>query len=333
MLILGIETSCDETAVALVEDGHRELASLVSSQVDLHGEFGGVVPELACRRHLEIINPLLDAAIKKARRDLSSVDAVAVTYGPGLVGALLVGVASAKALAYSLKIPLIGVNHLEGHIYANYLEEGKINFPALVLLVSGGHTSLIHVKDHGDYDTIGQTRDDAAGEAFDKAARMLGLGYPGGPVIDRVSKQGNPEAVSFPRAMTERKDSFDFSFSGLKTSAVYYLRSPEGKSTPVADVAASFQEAVVDVLVTKTLRAARRLGVDHVMVAGGVGRNSRLREVMDKKCRRARLQLHLPQPKYCTDNAAMIASAGYFLYQRGALSDMTLDAVPNLPLG
>ena len=332
MLILGIESSCDETAVALVEDGKNQLVNLVASQMDVHSEFGGVVPELACRRHLEVINPLIEAAMAKARYKLSDVDAVAVTHGPGLVGALLVGVATAKALAYVLEVPLIGVNHLEGHIYANYLEEGVINFPALVLLVSGGHTSLIHVKGHGNYTIVGETRDDAAGEAFDKVARMLGLGYPGGPVIDRISKEGNPSAVDFPRAMTGKKDNFDFSFSGLKTSAVYFLRSEKGATTPKADVAAGFQEAVVDVLTLKTIRAARHLGVKHVMVAGGVGRNSRLRKVMQSRCRKAGLSLHLPLPEYCTDNAAMIAAAGYFLYQRGALSDMTLDAVPNLPL-
>lgn len=332
MLVLGIETSCDETSTALVIDGKQELANLVISQMDIHGEFGGVVPELACRRHVDVINPLLDKLFEKTGKLWQDIDAVAVTHGPGLVGALLIGVAAAKVIAHSLNIPLIGVNHLEGHIYANYLQEGALHTPSIVLLVSGGHTSLILIKGHGDYQIIGETRDDAAGEAFDKTARMLALGYPGGPVIDKLAKQGDPRKIEFPRAMMERKDNFDFSFSGLKTSVVYYLKSEEGQSAEKADVAAGFQEAVVDVLTTKAIRAAQKYNAKHVMLAGGVGRNSRLRALLKQKCDAKGINAHLPAPQYCTDNAAMIASAGYFLYKRGKTSDMTLDALPNLPL-
>jgi N6-L-threonylcarbamoyladenine synthase len=332
MLILGIESSCDETSVALVEDGKNELVNLVISQMDLHSEFGGVVPELACRRHLEVLNPLLDAALRKTGKKWGDLDGVAVTHGPGLVGALLVGVAAAKAISLSLGIPLIGVNHLEGHIYANFLQEGIIHFPSIVMLVSGGHTMLILISGHGEYEVIGETRDDAAGEAYDKVARMLGLGYPGGPIIDKIAKEGNRLAVHFPRAMMEDKKSFEFSFSGLKTSVVYYLKSKNGKCASVADVAAGFQEAVVDVLVTKAVRAAKKHGVKHIMLAGGVGRNSRLREELSVRCKKRGIEVHLPSPEYCTDNAAIIASAGYFLFKRGKVSDLTLDALPNLPL-
>jgi N6-L-threonylcarbamoyladenine synthase len=332
MLILGIETSCDETSVALVEDGKNEIVNLVVSQMDLHSEFGGVVPELACRRHLETINPLLDLALKKTGKKWSDLEGVAVTHGPGLVGALLVGVAAAKAITLSLGIPLIGVNHLEGHIYANFLQEGAMHFPSIVMLVSGGHTMLILVSGHGEYEVIGETRDDAAGEAYDKVARMLGLGYPGGPIIDKIAKEGNPSAVHFPRAMMEDRESFEFSFSGLKTSVVYYLKSKEGKTASAADIAAGFQEAVVDVLVTKALRAVKKHRVKHVMLAGGVGRNSRLREELAARCKKREIEAHLPSPDYCTDNAAMIASAGYFLHLRGKISDLSLDALPNLNL-
>ena len=332
MLILGIESSCDETSIALVRDGKEILANLVLSQLDVHGEFGGVVPELACRRHLEIINPLLKQALQEAALEWKDIDAVAVTHGPGLVGAVLIGVAAAKALAFSLDIPLIGVNHLEAHIYANYLEKGELPVPSVSLLVSGGHTSLILIKEPGKYEIIGETRDDAAGEAYDKVARMLNLGYPGGPIIDKLAKEGDKKAVVFPRAMMERKDNFDFSFSGLKTSVVYYLKSEEGKKAAKADIAAGFQEAVVDVLVTKTIRAAKKYDVKHILLAGGVARNSRLREEFRKRARSRKLSFYIPSPILCTDNAAMVATAGYFLYKRGELSDLTLDAVPNLAL-
>jgi len=332
MLILGIETSCDETAAALVEDGKKEIISLVSSQMDIHGEFGGVVPELACRRHVDVLNPMLDKIFDKTGKKWSDLDAVAVTSGPGLVGALLIGVATAKAAAFSLDLPLIGVNHLEGHVYANYLQEGKFHFPSIVLLVSGGHTLLILVEGHGHYRILGKTLDDAAGEAFDKVARMLGLGYPGGPSIDKISRKGDPGRIHFPRAMMEDRENLDFSFSGLKTSVTYFLRSDEGKKANIEDIAASFQAAVVDVLIAKALRAAKKYKVKHLMLAGGVGRNSSLRQKLEKKCHRIGLQVHLPAPKYCTDNAAMIASAAYFLYQQGRTSDLTLDADPNLPL-
>ncbi len=332
MLIMGIETSCDETSVALVKDGKEEILNLVASQMDIHGEFGGVVPELACRRHIEVLNPMIEKALKRGKIKWEDIDAVAVTCGPGLVGALLIGVAVAKALAFSLNIPLIGVNHLEGHIYANMLQEGNIPFPSVVLLVSGGHTSLILVEGHGKYKVLGSTRDDACGEAFDKVARMLNLGYPGGPVIDKISKKGNPKKIPFPRAMMEDKENFDFSFSGLKTSVVYFLRSHKREEFSIEDVAASFQEAVVDVLVEKSIRATKKYKVSHILVGGGVGRNSRLREKLTLRCQKENITLHLPHPKYCTDNAAMIASAGYFLYKRGVVSDFTLDAYPNLTL-
>lgn len=332
MLILGIESSCDETGVALVEDGTIIKCNLIFSQLDLHRDFGGVVPELACRKHLEIINPMLDRALVGSGIDWKDIDAVAATSGPGLVGAVLIGVAAAKAVSFSLNIPLIGVNHLEGHIYANYLEEGSIPFPCVMLLVSGGHTSLILVKDHGDYEILGQTRDDAAGEAFDKVARMLELGYPGGPIINNLAKEGDREKIHFPRAMMERKDDFDFSFSGLKTSVVYYLKSKEGKEASKPDIAAGFQEAVVDTLVTKAIRAARKLKVGHILLGGGVARNSRLREEMENRAKKHHLKVHIPSPILCTDNAAMIATAGYFLYKRNQVADLTLDALPNLPL-
>lgn len=332
MLILGIETSCDETSVALVRDGKEILSNLILSQLDVHSDFGGVVPELACRRHLEVINPLLEQAMQEAKVSWKDIDAVAVTRGPGLVGAVLIGVAAAKALALSLDIPLIGVNHLEAHIYSNYLQEGEMPFPAVALLVSGGHTSLVYLKNHGEYEIIGETRDDAAGEAFDKVARMLDLGYPGGPIIDRLSNEGNRQAVVFPRAMMEKKDNFDFSFSGLKTAVVYYLKSEESKSQDKANIAAGFQEAAVDVLVTKTLRAAKKYGVSHVLLAGGVARNSRLRNELKRRARSQKLTFHIPSPVLCTDNAAMVATVGHFMLQKGLTADLSLDALPNLPL-
>ncbi len=332
MLILGIETSCDETSVAIVRDGKEILSNLILSQLDVHSDFGGVVPELACRRHLEVINPLLEQALQEAKVTWKDINAVAVTRGPGLVGAVLIGVAAAKALAMSLEIPLIGVNHLEGHIFANYIQEGEIPFPSVALLVSGGHTSLVYLKSFGEYEIIGETRDDAAGEAFDKVARMLDLGYPGGPIIDKLSNEGNRQAVVFPRAMMEKKENFDFSFSGLKTAVVYYLKSEEGKIQDKANIAAGFQEAVVDVLVTKTLRAARKFDVSHILLAGGVARNSRLRNELKRRARSQKLTFHIPSPVLCTDNAAMIATVGYFMLQKGLTADLSLDALPSLPL-
>lgn len=332
MLILGIESSCDETSVALVRDGREVLANSIISQMDIHGDFGGVVPELACRRHLEVINPLLEKTLKDNGLSWKDLDAIAVTSGPGLVGAVLIGVAVAKALAYLLNIPLIGVNHLEGHIYGNYLEEGRIEFPSMALLVSGGHTSLILVRDHGIYEIIGETLDDAAGEAYDKVARMLNLGYPGGPIIDRMARDGDPNKIFFPRAMMENRSNFDFSFSGLKTAVVYYLKTPEGQNADKADVCAGFQSAVVDVLVTKTMRAVKKYGVKNILLAGGVARNSSLRENMARSARKAGVNLSVPSLILCTDNAGMIASAGYFNYIRGKVSDLYLDALPNMAL-
>lgn len=337
MLILGLETSCDETAVAVVEDGKQILSSLVSSQIDLHAIYGGVVPEVASRRHIEVLSPLTKKALLKANVSFEKIDAIAVTYGPGLEGALLVGVAYAKALSFGLGIPLIGVNHMEGHLYANFLENSHPEFPFLSLLVSGGHTELVRAEDHGKYAVLGRTRDDAAGEAFDKVARCFGLEFPGGPVIDRLAKEGNPKTFQFPKARLG-KGSLDFSFSGIKTAVAIWARKngfPEkagldGKT--LRDVTASFQEAVVDVLVEKTMLAAAETKTRRILLGGGVAQNSRLREKMTHEAQKARLSLSIPSPHLCADNAAMIACAGFYMLQRGIQSDLTLDVVPNLRL-
>lgn len=334
MLILGIETSCDETAASLVEDGCHVLSNVVSSQFHIHARYGGVVPELACRRHVEVIEPVINEALGTAGVELKDVDALAVTRGPGLVGALLVGLSAAKAISYSLNMPLIPVNHIEGHIYSIFLEEPDLPFPFVALVASGGHTELYLLRSHKDRRLLGKTRDDAAGEAFDKVAKMLSLGYPGGPIIDRLSREGNPVAVSFPKAYLSR-DSFDFSFSGLKTAVFYFLRSeapwllnrdlagdiPSRRMTispgspRVEDVVASFQKAAVDVLVDKTISAALSEGVKDVVVAGGVAANSLLRGELNKAAGEEGLRVHIPRPAYCTDNAAMIACAGYHKYR------------------
>ena len=324
-LILALETSCDETSVALLRDGQTILSNKIASQDDLHGQYGGVVPEIACRRHLEVIHPLIEQALQEAKASFADVDAVAVTHGPGLIGAVLVGLAVAKSLALVLDVPLLGVNHLEGHLYSPLLESPTLEPPWVSLLVSGGHTMLVHVSEWGRPATLGKTRDDAAGEAFDKVAKQLGLGYPGGPQVSLCAQQGNPKALALPRPMLGQ--GFEFSFSGLKT-AVHYARDGQ---TP-EDVCASFQAAVVDVLVQKTLAAAQACRVTRVSLAGGVAANSCLRQTLEEGCRKRGLELFIPSMRLCTDNAAMIARAGWELARLGVRSTLDLDAYATLPL-
>lgn len=332
--LLGIETSCDETSAAVVVDGTEIKSNIISSQIKVHQKFGGVVPEVASRKHLENINQVIIEALEQAGLSYRDIDGVAVTYGPGLVGALLVGVAAAKALAYGLDKPLIAVNHLEGHIYANFLANPQLEFPLLCLVVSGGHTDLILMESHGNYRLLGHTRDDAAGEAFDKVARAMGLGYPGGPLIDRLARQGNPQGVDMPRAYLEA-GSFDFSFSGLKSAVLNYLNRARQKGITVnkADLAASFQQAVVDVLVDKALAAADQYRVGTVMLAGGVAANSFLRQQLQQRAEKQHIKVVYPPLILCTDNAAMIAGAAYHKYLRADFAPLTLNAVPSLPLG
>lgn len=333
MLVLGIETSCDETAAAIVEDGVTVRSNVIGSQVEQHRPYGGVVPEIAARAHLELLLPVLDSTLVEAGCTYDDLDGVAVTIGPGLVGALLVGVAAAKSLALARDLPLIGVNHLEGHVCATQLEHGTLALPLLALIVSGGHTSLIEVSADGRSRTVGATIDDAAGEAFDKVARFLGLPYPGGPEIDRVARTGDKTAYSFPRALMSR-EGYDFSMSGLKTAVVRELRRREAAGQPIVvpDVAASFQEAIVDVQVVKTIAAATDLDIGTVTVVGGVAANSRLRERMQAACDEAGIRLLLPSPGLCTDNGAMIAAAGWNRLAAGQRTSYDVDANPNLPL-
>jgi N6-L-threonylcarbamoyladenine synthase len=327
--ILGIETSCDETAAAVVMNGTRVLSSVVSTQIDLHARYGGVVPEVASRAHVEMLTPVVSQAMLEAGMvDGRTVDAVAATVGPGLIGSLLVGVSAAKALALVWDVPFVAVNHLEAHLYAAFLEEPDLELPLVVLLVSGGHTMLVCMEGHGRYRLIGQTVDDAAGEAFDKVARFLDLGYPGGPVIDRLAMEGDPHAIAFPRPM--KNEGYDFSFSGLKTSVVNYVRKHHDVSA--ADVAASFQEAVCDVLVTKARRAAREVGAKGLALAGGVAANSQLRERLLDACVADGLHAFLPSRAMCTDNAAMIASAGWYRLRSDGPSPLDTGAYPNMPL-
>ncbi|BDF32496.1 tRNA N6-adenosine threonylcarbamoyltransferase [Lachnospiraceae bacterium] len=334
ILILAIESSCDETAAAVVKNGRDVLSNVISSQIDLHTLYGGVVPEIASRKHIEKINQVIQAALDEAEVTLSDIDAIGVTYGPGLVGALLVGTASAKAIAYASKKPLVGVHHIEGHIAANFIEHKELEPPFFSLVVSGGHTHLVRVNDYGRFDIIGRTRDDAAGEAFDKVARAIGLGYPGGPKIDKVSKQGNPDAIAFPRAHMEDAP-FDFSFSGLKSAVLNYINGcrMKGEAYSQADVAASFQKAVTDVLVEHAMHAVEEYHMDKFAIAGGVASNSALREAMAKACAERKIKFYYPSPVYCTDNAAMIGVAAYYEYRNGTRHGWNLNAVPNLKLG
>lgn len=331
--ILAIESSCDETAAAVVKNGRQVLSNVISSQIALHTLYGGVVPEIASRKHIEKIDYVVKQALLEAGLGLSDIDAIGVTYGPGLVGALLVGVAYAKSLAYAAKLPLVGVHHIEGHISANFISHPELEPPFLCLIVSGGHTHLVKVKDYGVYELIGRTHDDAAGEAFDKVARSIGLGYPGGPKIDASAREGNPEAIAFPRAHIENCP-YDFSFSGLKSAVLNYLNQSEmkGEQVSVPDVAASFQQAVVDVLVNNTMAAAKSYGFDKVAMAGGVASNTALRQAMSDASNKAGVQLYYPAPILCTDNAAMIGSAAFYEYKKGNFAGLDLNAVPNLNL-
>ena len=332
--ILAIESSCDETAAAVVVNGRKVLSNIIFSQIDLHKLYGGVVPEIASRKHIEKINQVVTEALEIAGMVLEDMDAIAVTYGPGLVGALLVGVSAAKAISFASGIPLVGVHHIEGHISANYIENPDLEPPFACLVVSGGHTHLVLVKDYGEYEILGKTRDDAAGEAFDKVARAIGLGYPGGPKIDKVSKEGNPEAIAFPRAHVEDAP-YDFSFSGVKSAVLNYINGckMKGEAYSQADIAASFQKAVTDVLVANAIHAVEEYQVDKFAIAGGVASNSALREAMKEACQERGVKFYYPSPIYCTDNAAMIGVAAYYEYRNGTRHGWDLNAVPNLKLG
>lgn len=334
ILILAIESSCDETAAAVVKNGREVLSNIIFTQIELHKLYGGVVPEIASRKHIEKINQVIEEALQEASVGLWEIDAVAVTYGPGLVGALLVGVSAAKAISFGTGIPLIGVHHIEGHISANYIENKELEPPFICLVVSGGHTHLVLVKEYGEYEIIGRTRDDAAGEAFDKVARALGLGYPGGPKIDALSKEGNPDAIAFPRAKVN-ENVYDFSFSGLKSAVLNYLNGCAMKELPVnrADVAASFQKAVVDVLVEHAMHAVKEYDCDTFAIAGGVASNAALREACLQACEKEGIQFYHPSPVLCTDNAAMIGAAGYYEFRKGVRHGYDLNAVPGLKLG
>lgn len=321
--LLAIESSCDETSAAVIQDGKKVLSNVVASQIDIHKEYGGVVPEIASRKHVELIMPVIDKALHESKVAKADLDGVAVTSGPGLIGALMVGLSTAKAIAFSLDIPLIGVNHLEAHMSAVHLEN-EVSFPFLGLVVSGGHTSLYLVKSYTKFELLGKTRDDAAGEAFDKAAKIMGLPYPGGIEIDKLAKKGNREAIKFPRPF-KSSSNFDFSFSGLKTSVLYYLRKhPDPSEQELSDICASYQEAIVDTLVDKTLLAAKGHKVKSVVIAGGVACNSRLRELSKERLEIEGITVYIPSPKYCTDNAAMIGSLGGFMFQKGETSELSL---------
>ena len=332
-LILAIESSCDETAASVVKNGRCVLSNIISSQIAIHTLYGGVVPEIASRKHIEKINQVVEAALKEADVTLDDIDAIGVTYGPGLVGALLVGVAEAKAIAYAKKKPLVGVHHIEGHVSANYIEHPDLEPPFLCEIISGGHTHLVIVKDYGSFEILGRTRDDAAGEAFDKVARAIGLGYPGGPKIDKLAKEGNPHAIDFPRAHMEDAP-YDFSFSGVKSAVLNHLNKCRMTGEPIveADIAASFQQAVVDVLVDNAIRAAKDYHMDRLAIAGGVASNGALRAAMEAACEKEGIRFYRPSPIFCTDNAAMIGVAAYYEYQKGTRHGWDLNAVPNLKL-
>ncbi|MDD5944544.1 MAG: tRNA (adenosine(37)-N6)-threonylcarbamoyltransferase complex transferase subunit TsaD [Clostridia bacterium] len=334
VLILAIESSCDETAASVVKNGRYVLSNIISSQIDLHTLYGGVVPEIASRKHIENIDAVITEALKQADVTLDEIDAIGVTYGPGLVGALLVGLAEAKALAFATNKPLIGVHHIEGHISANYIEDVNFEPPYMALVVSGGHTNLVYVSDYGKYEIMGTTRDDAAGEAFDKVARVIGMGYPGGPKIEKAAREGNKDAIQFPHVFLE-DGSYDFSFSGLKSAVLNYVNKMKmtGQEIVPVDIAASFQYAVVDVLVTKTIKAAKEKGITKIAMAGGVAANTALRDAMKAACEKNGFTLNIPSIILCTDNAAMIGSAAYYEYIAGRRDGLELNAVPNLKLG
>ncbi|NLU53216.1 MAG: tRNA (adenosine(37)-N6)-threonylcarbamoyltransferase complex transferase subunit TsaD [Clostridiaceae bacterium] len=333
-IILGIETSCDETSASVVLNGRKVLSNIISSQADLHAEYGGVVPEIASRRHVELILPVIDSALKEAQVTLNEVDGIAVTYGPGLVGALLVGVSAAKAIAVALDKPLLKVHHIEGHIAANYITHEDLEPPYICLVASGGHSHIVYVRDYLEFEVLGKTRDDAAGEAFDKIARVLGLGYPGGPAVDRMAREGNPEAIRFPR-VNFNDAPYDFSFSGLKTAVINHVNHARqtGEELSIPDICASFQKAVVDVLVDHTIKAAQYFGAKTICLAGGVASNSQLRDTLAKRAKKKGIRSLYPAPIYCTDNAAMIAAAGYYSYLTGDFAGLDLNAIPYLNIG
>jgi len=333
-VILAIESSCDETAAAVVVNGREVLSNVIYSQIDLHKIYGGVVPEIASRKHIEKINQVVDKALKDSDKTFEDIDAIAVTYGPGLVGALLVGVAHAKALSFALNKPLVGVHHIEGHISANYIENKELEPPFLCMVVSGGHTHLVMVNDYGKYEIIGKTRDDAAGEAFDKVARAIGLGYPGGPKIDKLAREGNPNAIEFPKANIDGAP-YDFSFSGVKSAVLNYINMCQMKNIEInkADIAASFQKAVVDAIVDKTMLVAKEKKIKKVALAGGVAANGALRDTMKKACKDNKIEFYSPSIILCTDNAAMIGSAAYYEYKNGVRHGYDLNAIPNLKIG
>lgn len=332
-LTLGIETSCDETAIAVLADGRDVLSNVISSQIEIFKNYGGVVPEIASRHHLENINGVLEESLEDAGVTLDDIDLISVTYGPGLVGALLMGVSTAKAIAFAKDKPIVGVHHLVGHISANYVENKELEPPFMALITSGGHTEIVDVKSYTEYEILGGTRDDAVGEAYDKIARVLGLGYPGGPKVDKAAKEGNPEAIHFKRVYLE-KDSYDFSFSGLKTQVLNYINTEKqaGREVVREDVCASFQQAVMDVVVDKTIAAAKERGAKKIVMAGGVAANSRLRSMMEEACGKNRIELYRPSPILCTDNGAMIACAGYYKYKTSGPDGLDMDAYPSLEL-
>ncbi|WP_394264305.1 tRNA (adenosine(37)-N6)-threonylcarbamoyltransferase complex transferase subunit TsaD [Anaerococcus octavius] len=330
---MGIETSCDDSCVAILKNDRELLVNLISSQIDIHTLFGGVVPEIASRKHLEAINPLIKKALDDANLTYDDIDLISVTKGPGLMGSLLVGISAAKALSLATNTPMIGANHMQGHICANYIAHKDLEPPFVTLVVSGGHTYLVKVNSYTNYEVVGKTRDDAAGESFDKVARKMGLGYPGGPKIDKLAKEGNKEAIDFPRVRLE-KNSYDFSFSGLKTAVLNYINQEEQKCHEInkADLAASFQEAVVDVLVEKSMRLLKKTGYDKFALSGGVAANSRLQDRMREECKKENIKFYYPSIELCTDNAAMIAMAGYLNYQDDEISDKFMKVYPNLEI-